>query len=168
MGTRRGGDILMDKLTFTWEPILYLRTQGLGDMSYRHWLEAQTEKELLPYDPDWNGYVRLEKANNLRIIAVRWSGNLIGYAVVRIFDSLQSKGVACSYIQEYYIELKFRKRGAPGLKLFRFIQDQLKIMKVRQVTTHFPEMVRSDRGGLGKFFKFLGYKPAGHIWTRSV
>ena len=158
----------MTDLTFTWEPIEYMRRHGLDDMSRKHWAEAQTDKALLPYDLDWDGYNALEKSNNLRVVAVRWQGHLIGYAVVRIFDSLQSKGVTCSYIQEYYIEPKFRKRGAPGVKLFRFVLDQLKIMKVRQCTTHFPEMVLAERGGLAKFFRFMGFKPAGYIWTRSV
>lgn len=159
---------MVNDLTFTWEPVAHLLSCGLHDLGHKHWLEGMQEKADFPYDPDWEGYQRAEAANDFRIIAVRWRGHLVGYAGVRIYQSLQSRGVTCSYIQEYYIEPKFRKKNMAGIKLFRFIHEQLKIMKVKHTALHLPDIVRADRGGLGKFFKFIGYKTQGNLWTRSV
>ena len=158
----------MNELTFTWEPVAHLLSCGLHDLGHKHWLEGVQEKEAFPYDPDWETYQRIEDSNEYKIIAVRWRGHLVGYAGVRIFKSIQSRGVVCSYIQEYYIEPKFRKKNMSGIKLFRFIHDQLKIMKVQHVALHLPDVVRVVRGGLGKFFKFLGYEAQGNLLTRSI
>lgn len=158
----------MKDLTFTWEPVAYLLSCGLHDLGHKHWMEGVQEKSAFPYDPDWEAYKRIENSNEYKIIAVRWHGHLVGYAGVRIFSSIQSRGVTCSYVQEYYIEPKFRKKSMSGIKLFRFIHEQLKIMKVNHVAVHMPDIVRAERGGLGKFFKHLGYEPQGNLMARSI
>lgn len=168
MGTHCREYILMENLTFTWEPVVQLLADGLHDLGHKHWLEGVKEKALMPYDPDWEAYQRIENNNEFRIIAVRWQGHLIGYAGIRIYNSIQSRGVVCSYIQEYYIEPAFRKKSGSGIKLFRFIHEQLAIMKVDAVTIHQPDIVRSQRGGLGKFFKYLGYETQGAFWMREI
>jgi len=71
--------------------------------------------------------------------------------------------VTCSYIQEYFIEKKFRTKGG-GLEMFRIIEKHLKIMKVNYVTVHVPENV----SGLSKMFLHLAYKPVGMLWGKSI
>lgn len=158
----------MENLTFTWEPVAYLLTCGLHDLGHQHWLEGVPDKISFPYDPDWEAYDRMEKNNSGRIIAVRWAGHLIGYADVRIFTSMQSKNVTCGYIQEYYITPRFRKKGMCGIKLFRFIEEQLRLMKVQHVAIEERDIVRSDRGGLGNFFRFLRFNTHGKVWSKSL
>lgn len=152
-------------LSFTWEPVAHLLSCGLHDMAYRHWAESKSNE--FPYDPDWEGYERLERDMVFRILAVRFQGHLVGYAGVRVYQNMQSRGVTCSYIQEYYVEPKFRPMGA-GLELFRTIEAHLRLMNVQHVTAHVPEWAMTSRGGLGRFFQYLGYAPKGNLWSKTI
>jgi hypothetical protein len=155
----------MEDLKFTWEPIGLLLEHGLHDLGHQHWLEGSKE---IPYDPDWEAYQAIENANMFRIISVRWKGHLIGYAGVRIFSSMQSRGTTCAYIQEYFISKKFRKKNMSGIKLFRFIEDQLKLMKVSRAILEQPYAVAVDSEGLNKFFDFFGYEARGTMRTKEI
>jgi hypothetical protein len=155
-------------IQFTWEPVSYLLSCGLHDLGHQHWLEGVPDKDTFPYDPDWEGFEELEKANIFRIIAVRYRGSLVGYAGVRIFRNMQSRNVTCAYIQEYYISPAFRKKGMSGIRLFRFIEQQLEIMKVRHVCVENRWIVRKERGGLGRLFDFLGYGSSGELRTKAI
>lgn len=168
MGACGGSDFLMNELTFTWEPITHLLSCGLHDLGHQHWLEGAPDKESFPYDPNWEVYHEIENANMFKIVAVRWRGHLVGYAGVRIFESMQSRGVMCSYIQEYYISPKFRTKGMSGIKLFRFIHEQLQLMRVYHVTVEQRDIVRAEDGGLDKFFDHLGYESHGKMRTKRL
>ncbi len=150
----------MTTFTFQYEPVAHLLSCGLHDMCYRHWLETGQD---FPYDPDFEAYERLEKSNDFRILAVRFHGHLIGYAGIRIYKNLQSRNVSSCYIQEYFIEPKFRSKGA-GLQLFRVIGAHLKLMKIGYVTVHVPENIEK----VGKIFKHLKYNSKGVLWGKSL
>lgn len=150
----------MSQFQFQYEPVAHLLSCGLHDMGYRHWLETSRD---FPYNPDWAAYERLERDNAFRILAVRYQGHLIGYAGIRIYKNMQSRDVTCSYIQEYFIEKKFRPKGG-GLEMFRIIEQHLKIMKVNFVTMHVPKNVPE----IAKMFKHLGYEFQGELWGKAI
>src|SRR3984885_9028683 len=87
------------KITFTFEPISYLLSYGLAALAARHWEEGAVQNGVDEFDPDWEEYAAMERANMFRVVAVRADGKLIGYAGVRIFKSLLSRQKTCSFIQ---------------------------------------------------------------------
>lgn len=159
--------LMTNNTTFTWEPVAYLLNCGLHALGYRHWIEGVADKRT-PYDPNWEEYQNLEKQNAFRILAVRHNGDLIGYAGVRIFSSLQSREVLCGYIQEYYVAPEFRRGTMAGLGLFREIERQLIPLKVNMLSVGDRDIVLRERGGLGRFFKLLGYRSGERLWFKPL
>ena len=150
----------MSKFTFQYEPVQKLLDDGLHAMAYQHWLEGSREFE---YNPNWESYKCLEAENVFRILAVRYDGKLAGYAGIRIFQNLQSRDVTCAYLQEYYIDPKYRPKGG-GLDLLRTIEKHLKLMKVKRMLVEVPTEVEE----VGKVFVHLGYKPQGKLMGKTL
>lgn len=162
MASDHDGGVLME-ITFTFEPISYLLSCGLAALAAQHWREGAVQSGSDQFDPDWEEYEAMERANMFRIIAVRADGKLVGYAGVRIFKSLLSRNVTCSFVQEYYIDPLYRPFTGAGVKLFRFIEAQLRLMKVNRVTVGEPPALR-----LEKFFRHLRYVPQERLWSKEL
>jgi hypothetical protein len=150
-------------LTFTFEPIAYLLSCGLAALAARHWQEGAAQNGIHTFDPDWEEYAAMERADMFRVIAVRADGKLVGYAGVRIFRSMLSRHQTCSFIQEYYIDPLYRPFTGAGLKLFRFLEAQLRMMKVNRVTVGEPPKLQ-----LENFFRHLRYVPQERLWSKDL
>jgi len=151
------------KISFTSEPISYLLGCGLAALAAQHWREGAVQNRVHEFDPDWEGYPAMERANMFRVVAVRADGKLVGYAGVRIFRSLLSRKQTCSFIQEYYIDPLYRPFTGAGIKLFRFIETQLRAMNVSRETIGEPPGLY-----LGKFFRHLGFVPRERLWSKDL
>lgn len=160
MASNNHGGLLM-KISFTWEPISYLLSCGLAALAAQHWEEGAVKHG--EYDPNWEEYAAMERADMFRIVAVRADGRLIGYAGVRIFKSLLSREQTCSFVQEYYIDPLFRPFTGAGVKLFRFIEAQLRLMHVSHETIGEPPGLN-----LEKLFRRLGFKPQERLWSKEL
>jgi hypothetical protein len=151
------------KITFTWEPISYLLSCGLAALAAQHWREGAVQNGVHEFDPDWEEYAAMERANMFRVVAVRADGKLVGYAGIRIFRSLLSRAKTCSFVQEYYIDPLYRPFTGAGIALFRFIETQLRAMNVSRETIGEPPHLE-----LARLFRRLGFKPQERLWSKDL
>lgn len=139
------------------ENLAVLLKDGLHELARRHWEAADNTGE--EYDPDWSRYQEMENCNILRWLAVRQDGKLVGYASMLVTPHLHSRKINRGVIQDYFIAPEYRS-GFAGVRLFREIHKIMRAVNANLV-------LASDRGGLGKFFKFLGYFKGETIWVKK-
>lgn len=164
--TRINAETKENALSFRWESLINLVKEGLCDLTRQAWDESRRDSSPLEYDPDWTRYGRMEHEGILRLIAVRDSaGILVGYAGVIVTFNLYDRTKSCAVIQDYYL-LPENRRGFTAGKLFWFIEEQLKIIKVVQLTIVEQPGAQPDEGG--RLFEQLGYKSYECVWTKAL
>ena len=140
------------------ESIRDLLKDGLHELARRHWDAANNTH--MQYDPDWDHYKRMEDENIMRWLAVRHEGKLVGYASMLVLPHLHSRKVMNGVVQDYFIAPEHRN-GFAGIRFFKEIQNIMKAVNAGI-------MIASDRGGLSKFFKFLGFFKGETIWVKKL
>ena len=91
----------------------------------QHWAEAGIEKEVSPFDPDWQQSFALEAAGVLGIVTLRVNGKLGGYVVCLVGPTMQNKSTIWGQIDGLWLHPKLR-RGNLGNKLLQFAEDKLR------------------------------------------
>lgn len=70
---------LKHDITLGWESVGALLDDGLEKLVREHWRLVGEYKHVMPLDPDWEGYRKLELDGMMKILAARRRGRLIGY-----------------------------------------------------------------------------------------
>ena len=96
----------------------------------REWQAAGEDHENLPFDPNWDAYVALERAGALRVFTVRDGKRLVGHLVFAVSACLHSKTVRTATSDALWIEPDARRPGV-AMRLFRFAEAWLRDEGVR-------------------------------------
>lgn len=152
-------------MTYQIESISYLITDGLLDVSKRQWEELEGAVE--PVDIDWDEYKRLEDANILRFMTVRYDGVLVGYATVLLFNDMHRRGQKSAVVQEIYIVPEHRK-GFAGIRLIKEVEKVVSGLRVNMLIIASRETFNSQNGGIGVIFDRLGFVKDEVLWTKRM
>jgi len=138
-------------ITFQVEKIKDIKAEALP-LLQAHWEEIALNKDSVPLDPDWDGYVNVEAAGLLHIITARDDSKLIGYAAYFITPNLHYRSLREANSDIFYLSPEHRK-GLTGLKLMKAAEVELKAIGVNKIINkvkkHFD---------LGPLFERIGYK----------
>lgn len=147
------------------EPINFLLENGLKELSYKCWQQVGSGLHASQYRPDWSCYKNLEDRNNLRFIAMRDGGELIGYSSVLLDTDMHNEGMKTATIMDVFIDTE---RSGHAVKLFRFIEQILLQLGIDYVTVAEQLHVKPERGGVGRFYRFMGYEPQQVNWSKRL
>lgn len=100
----------------------------------KHWDELARNKDFVPLDINYEAYRLLEKSNVLRVYTVRKDAVLIGYAVYVLSFNLHYKSTKFATNDIFWLTPEYRK-GMIGLRLFQFVEEQLKLEGVSVMQT---------------------------------
>lgn len=114
----------------------------------------------IEFDPDMEGYEKLEKAEMLRIFTCRDEGELVGYAVYMVSRNLHYKNSKQAHQDILYV--KPEKRGV-GHRLVRWADEQLRLEGVQVVAQH-----TKAKHNFGPMLEWLGYELMDHIYVRRL
>ena len=105
----------------------------------RHWAELARNRGSIAFNPDYEGYLRLETADILRVYTVRENRILIGYAVYLVSKHYHYKDHLWAASDMFWLDPAKRSKRRPwwkralgigrkpglGTQLFGFIESEL-------------------------------------------
>lgn len=88
--------------------------------------------ESLPFEPDIDRYREMWKGGQMVILTVREDGKMLGYLLMILRSSLQSKSVRIAGEEGFYLDLSARK-GTIGIQMIKMMNQVLKSLGVEYV-----------------------------------
>lgn len=152
-------------VTYRYEPLSYLLKNGLPELSLECWehMDDGFYKEI--YSPDWKLYQEQEDRKDLGFVAMREEGKLVGYAVVKILTDIHQKDQRIGLLHDIYITGDKRGHAAA---FFHYIEQLVKQMGAYCIDVAERLSFDANRGGSGKFYSFLGFRPMEVIWRKVL
>lgn len=101
-----------------------------------HYREIAWKTDKIPLEPDYDGYLMMEKADRLRCYTARDAlGQLVGYSIwFLIRGHLHYRGTHYAHNDIVYISPEHR--GGIGIKLLKFSEEQLKDAGIHVLSLH--------------------------------
>jgi L-amino acid N-acyltransferase YncA len=114
-------------------------------------------------DPDESLYAKFEQEGKFHLVTARSSGNIVGYILGLVSQSLHYKSVLIGVFDSYYLLPKFR-RNMIAVKMFRFAE---KTMKQRGVTI-LASMIGNGNPRSESLLAYLGFTSSEQTWTKVI
>lgn len=154
-----------DMVTFRYEPLTYLIRNGLPELSLECWEKVGDEFHTDVFGPDWETYQAMEDDKSLGFIAMRDEEKLVGYAVIKIRADIHQKGMRVALIHDIYIREEDRGHA---MKFMRYIESLAVMMGAYRIDGAEKLSFGKERGGAGKFYEFVGFRPMEVIWSKVL
>ena len=136
----------------------------LGDLLpllKRHHTEIAADLGI-PFNPDFEKYLGMEKAGLLRCFTVRIAGDLVGYAVFFVHQNLHHSTSLWAVQDVLFLEKSLRRQGI-GREFIDWCDSQLREEGVQMVI----HLVR-DFADFSPTLKKLGYSRIETAWGRRL
>ncbi len=117
----------------------------------KHWEELANHKDSRPLNPDFEGYINLNKAGAVRIFTARVDDKLVGYICYAISHNLHYKDWKYAVCDVYFVDPNYRKSSI-GVEMFVEAEKWLKEMGIQSTTAHVKVTHPHD-----ELFQYLGY-----------
>lgn len=128
----------------------------------KHWREIALEQNTVKLDPDWASYDLLDASGVLCLVTARHHGELVGYVVYLIVNSLHYKNLRVADCDLFWLDPTFRK-GMAGVNLFRAAEVILTGENVNRVTNKVK--LYHD---VGRVFERMGYTPIERTYMKTL
>jgi len=148
-------------ITYAVEPLADCRTEIEG-LLYEHWLEVARDHDVIPLDPDWSEYERLDASGELHLVICRLDGHVIGYYVTIIRPHLHYKSTLHGFVDVYFLKKEYR-HGKIGMQLF---VEAEKALKQRGVVKLFSGT--KTHLDVSPLFERLGWKTTETLFTKVL
>lgn len=96
-----------------------------------HYEELALNQDKVPLSPQWNVYISREQMGELLFVTARDAGELIGYFIAFISPGLHYSTCLTCIMDIFYVR-KDHRGGRAGIKLFSFIEKELKRRNVQR------------------------------------
>lgn len=133
--------------------------QGLLE---RHWEEIALNKDVIKLNPDWDQYIKLEKAHGLKAFTARDNGKLVGYFVVTIARSMHYKDHLFATNDVIYLHPEYRK-GLTGAKLIKHAESYLRDLGVSVILVN-----TKLHKPFSRLLEFLKFKPVETVYSKRL
>lgn len=90
-----------------------------------HYKELALNQDKVPLDPQYEVYIERERQGGLLFVTLRDSGELVGYFIGFIAPGLHYKTCLTCTMDIFFVR-KDRRSGSAGVRLFRFVEQELK------------------------------------------
>ena len=141
---------------------LYDVMDEVAPLICRHWEHIALDKDTIPLKPDWDVYKNLQDLGKLNITTAREAGELVGYAVYIVAQSLHYSEEVFADADIFWLSPEHRK-GTAGMRLFKHAEASLKdsgVTKVfNKVKLHFD---------VGRVFERMGYQPIERVYAKGL
>lgn len=152
-------------MLYRYEPLEYLLKTGLSDLCLECFNHMNDGFYQEVYSPDWMLYKQQEDNKDLGFIAMRDEDRLVGYAVVKIVNDIHQREERIGLIHDLYITKEYRGHAAA---FFNYIEGFVRQMGAGWMDIAERLSFDEKRGGSGKFYAFLGYRPMEVIWRKRL
>lgn len=116
-----------------------------------HYRELALNQDEVPLDPQYEIYIDNEHKGGLLFVVLRDAGEMVGYYIGFIAPGLHYKTCLTCITDIFYVKPE-KRDGTAGIKMFRFIEKELKRRGVQRWFTG--SKVAHDASALFDFLKF--------------
>jgi hypothetical protein len=142
-------------LTYGYEPLGRLLSDGILDLAQRHFDEIALDKGAVPLDIDLSEYLKMEADGRLRIFAARRDGRIVGY--VFWFMEYPSRYKSTRYVHDHIFWLAPEERH--GWNGYYLLKNAIAALP-RPCKLQMREKLSFQQGRVGSvIMKRLGLKP---------
>ena len=127
-----------------------------------HWQEVATHKDSIKLKVDMEAYAFMEARGMLHVVVARSAGKVVGYHLSFVRPHFHYADSLTGYVDVYFLEEAFRK-GATGIKMFRFVEKSLRARGVQRIFT--ATKISHDKSAL---FERLGYKEVEKVFSKLL
>lgn len=131
-------------------------------LMFDHWEEVALNRDIIPLDPDWERYEKLEEIGWTHMTTVRCDGVLVGYSFYLVSTQLHYRTFKIAQGDAFYLDPSHR-RGGVGIKLFKEAEKALKELGVKKIING----IKLHRD-VGKVFERLGYTPFERHYSKLI
>tara|TARA_R110000822_G_scaffold310366_1_gene442849 strand:+ start:1486 stop:1950 length:465 start_codon:yes stop_codon:yes gene_type:complete len=96
--------------------------EEIKPLLHKHWELVALNQGAIKLNPDWERYAELDAAGILRIFTARDNGQLVGYCVLLVSQSLHYKDHIFA-VNDVVFVLPDSRAGATGYHLIKFAED---------------------------------------------
>lgn len=107
------------------------RLPELSTLLPEHYAELALDKEHVPLSPQFDVYIERERRGELLFVTIRERGELIGYFIGFVAPGLHYSTCLTCTMDIFYVR-KDRRTGSAGVRLFRFVEHELRRRGVRR------------------------------------
>lgn len=130
-----------------------------------HWREIALGHDKVPLDVARERYQQLCDEGSLHIVAVRDSGQLVGYHVAIVSGHLHYLSTLHGITDVYFLLPQYRK-GRTGIHLFQRVEAEMRGLGVKKLFTG--AKLHTANGQSGRLFEYLGYQPTETLFTKYI
>lgn len=152
-------------MQYRYEPLEYLLQNGLPELAMECWEDVGDAFHSNIFAPDWKRYKDQEEERSLGFIAMREDDKLVGYAVLKINTDIHQKEKRVALLHDIYITKK--KRGH-AFAFMREVEKYCRMMKVERIDGAENIAFDYERGGVGRFYEYMGFEPIEVIWSKIL
>lgn len=128
----------------------------------RHWEEIALNKDVVPLDPDWDMYLRMEAAGFFHATTARLDGALVGYAAYFLSRNLHYRSLFVAESDIFWLAPEHRQ-GMAGVRLLQAAERHLAAIGVNKVVNKVK--LHHD---VGAVFERLGYAPIERVYAKLL
>lgn len=117
-----------------------------------HYEELALNKDKVPLSPQYDVYIAMERRGELLFVTMRELGRIVGYFIGFVKPGLHYSTCLTCTMDIFYVHPDKRGSGLPGVRLFRFVEKELKRRGVERWLVG--SKCKADASALFKFLKF--------------
>lgn len=102
------------------------RLEELKELLPSHYEELALNQDKVPLSPQYRIYIEREQRGELLFVTMRDAGALVGYFIGFIAPGLHYSTCLTCTMDIFYIRKDKRGQALPGVRLFRFVEAELK------------------------------------------
>lgn len=129
-----------------------------------HHAELALFRDRMPLDPDYDEYVRRERAGELFLCSGRWNGRIAAYYVAHVRPGLHYRSTMTGTMDICYVVPEHRGRGL-ALPLFRMVEREL---KRRGAKIWYSGFKMHNTLGMPYLHELLGFMPADQYLVKWI
>lgn len=159
--SRAGGMVI----SFRYEPLEFMLKTGLSELSLECFEQMNDGFYQEIFSPDWALYKEQEDRKDLGFVAMRDGDKLVGYAVLKIMTDIHQKEERIALLHDIYIKDEYRGRAT---SFFHFLEQFVQQMGAGWMDVAERLSFDANRGGSGKFYSYMGYRPMEVIYRKRL
>lgn len=116
-----------------------------------HWNETESHRHGLPFNPDYQTFIRYERAGRYILFTLRHDGVLLGNCAMYLSPSAHTQTLIAKEDTLYF--LPEARKGKMAGKFIAYCEAALKSLGAREINVSVKTVNKA-----GRFFQMLGYK----------
>ncbi len=111
----------------------------------QHWRELAVDSDI-PLEPNYPGYLTLDKAGCVLLVTLRDGAKLVAYFIGFLFPEMHYVSCLACTGDIFYVLPEYRKSFGAGVQLFRAVEKALRLRGVQR--WHVTSKLHKDSGAL--------------------